>query len=90
MGFFTPHKRHANKFKYIPRFYDPEKEERELRRAELRGERFDDSEEYTPGKYIRAKRNARETRLAQEQKEKPLIKRTKVLMRYTQRCVRVK
>ena len=78
MGFFSPHKRHANKFKYIPRFYDPEKEEREMRRAELRGERFDDSEEYTPGKYIRAKRTARETRLAQEQKEKQSDKRMKM------------
>ena len=36
---FTPFKRHANKFNYIPRYYDPEKEAREQRRAELRGER---------------------------------------------------
>ena len=34
---FTPFKRHANKFNYIPRYYDPEKEAREQRRAELRG-----------------------------------------------------
>ena len=26
---FTPFKRHANKFNYIPRYYDPEKEARE-------------------------------------------------------------
>ena len=25
---FTPFKRHANKFNYIPRYYDPEKEAR--------------------------------------------------------------
>ena len=30
---FTPFKRHANKFNYIPRYYDPEKEAREQRRA---------------------------------------------------------
>ena len=48
MGFFSPHKRHANKFNYTPRYYDPAKEEREQRRAELRGERLDDSGEYKP------------------------------------------
>ena len=32
---FTPFKKHANKFNYIPRYYDPEKEAREQRRAEL-------------------------------------------------------
>ena len=53
MGFFSPHKRHANQFNYTPRYYDPAKEERERRRAELRGERLDDKSEYTPGKYIR-------------------------------------
>ena len=42
MGFFSPHKRHANQFNYTPRYYDPAKEERELRRAELRGERRPD------------------------------------------------
>lgn len=60
MGFFSPYKRHANQFSYTPRYYDPEKEAREQRRAELRGERSDDSGEYTPGKYIRTQREARE------------------------------
>ncbi len=60
MGFFSPYKRHANKFSYTPRYYDPEKEAREQRRAELRGERLDDKGEYTPGKYIRTQREARE------------------------------
>ena len=47
---FTPFKRHANKFNYIPRYYDPEKEAREQRRAELRGERAEDGDrEYRPG-----------------------------------------
>lgn len=77
MGFFSPHKRHANKFNYTPRYYDPAKEERERRRAELRGERRDveNSGEYEPGKYIRAKREAREARLAQEEKQKNSDKR---------------
>ena len=73
MGFFSPHKRHANKFNYTPRYYDPAKEERERRRAELRGERLDDKGEYTPGKYIRGQREARELRRAQ-QKEKGGVK----------------
>ncbi len=59
MGFFSPYKRHANEFSYTPRYYDPEKEAREQRRAELRGERSDDKGEYTPGKYIRTQREAR-------------------------------
>lgn len=67
MGFFSPYKRHANKFSYTPRYYDPEKEAREQRRAELRGERLDDTSDYTPGKYIRAKREAREQSRAQRQ-----------------------
>lgn len=60
MGFFSPYKRHANKFSYTPRYYDPEKEAREQRRAELRGERSDDTGEYTPGKYIRTQSEARQ------------------------------
>ena len=66
MGIFTPYKRHANKFNYTPRYYDPDKEERERRRQELRGERLDDSGEYTPGKYIQAKRDARLSRAAEQ------------------------
>lgn len=57
---FTPFKKHANKFNYIPRYYDPEKEAREQRRAELRGERAEDAgREYRPGQYIRTQREAR-------------------------------
>ena len=66
MGIFTPYKRHANKFNYTPCYYDPDKEERERRRQELRGERLDDSGEYTPGKYIQAKRDARLSRAAEQ------------------------
>ena len=71
MGFFTPYKRHANEFSYKPRYYDPEKEAREQRRAELRGERSDNNEEYTPGQYIRAKREAREMKLADQKRKSP-------------------
>lgn len=62
---FSPYKRHANKFNYIPRYYDPVKEAREQRRAELCGERAEDGEhEYRPGQYIRTQREAREARRA--------------------------
>ena len=51
---FTPFKKHANKFSYAPRYYDPEKERRAQRRAELRGERPEGVEgDYEPGQYIR-------------------------------------
>ena len=79
MGFFSPHKRHANKFNYIPRYYDPAKEEREMRRAELRGERMAETGEYKPGQYIKAKREAREFRRMKEQKERNSDKRNKML-----------
>lgn len=61
MSFFSPHKRHANEFKYTPRYYDPVKEAREQRRQEMTGRRLDDNErERKPGDLIRAKREARE------------------------------
>ena len=59
MGLFTPVKKHANKFRYIPRYYDPEKERREQRRRELYGTSSQDNGEYTPGQYIRTQRDAR-------------------------------
>ena len=67
MGLFTPVKKHANKFRYIPRYYDPEKERREQRRRELHGTSSEtDNTEYTPGQYIRTQRDAR--RLAKREK----------------------
>lgn len=79
MGFFSPHKRHANKFNYIPRYYDPVKEAREQRRAELRGESMAaDEGEYEPGKYIRAKREAREMRQVKEKQSERSDKRVKM------------
>lgn len=80
MGFFSPHKRHANEFNYFPRYYDPAKEAREQRRAELRGDRLDDDGEYTPGKYIRAKREARELRQAKEKQQNRVEKRIKMFI----------
>ena len=59
MGLFSPVKKHANKFRYIPRYYDPEKERRDQRRKELCGMSLEDDGEYTPGKYIRTQREAR-------------------------------
>lgn len=65
---FTPFKRHPNKFNYIPRYYDPEKEAREQRRAELRGERAEDADrEYQSGQYIRTQREARDARRSNEE-----------------------
>ncbi len=64
---FTPFKRHANEFKYIPRFYNPEKEERDRRRAELRGSRPEGEEgDYVPGEYLRRQREARDARLGRK------------------------
>lgn len=60
MGLFSPYKKHANPFRYTPRYYDPEKERREQRRRELHGTSSDQDEQgYTPGQYIRTKRQAR-------------------------------
>lgn len=63
MGLFTPYKKSANRFNYIPRFYDPVKEAREQRRRELRGESAEtDNAEYSPGMYLRTQREARAER----------------------------
>ncbi len=71
---FTPFKKHANKFNYVPRYYDPEKEAREERRAELRGTRREDADrEYRPGQYIRTQREARAARMTQKS-ERSLVK----------------
>lgn len=66
MGLFSPAKKRANKFNYIPRYFDPEKERREQRRRELRGECSNDDTPYTPGKYIRTVREARAERKASQ------------------------
>ena len=60
MSFFRPHKRHPRQFNYVPRYYDPVKEERDRRRRELHGTSSADDGEYVPGKYIRTQREARD------------------------------
>ena len=78
MGWFSPYKRHANSFNYTPRYYDPSKEARDQRRAELRGHKVEDDGEYTPGKYIKAKREARDLRREQEAQKDKSGKRMKM------------
>ena len=60
MSFFRPHKSKPRQFNYIPRYYDPRKEERDRRRRELHGTSSQDNEPYAPGNYIRTQREARE------------------------------
>lgn len=61
MSFFRPHKRHPRQFNYVPRYFDPVKEERDRRRRELHGtSSATDDQEYIPGKYIRTQREARD------------------------------
>lgn len=70
MSGFSPYKKHPNKFNYIPRYYDPEKEAREQRRAELLGERSEDAgREYQPGQLIRTQRAARAARRDAEERK---------------------
>lgn len=69
MGLFTPVKKRANSFNYIPRYYDPEKERREQRRRELRGESAEDAgKEYQPGQYLRTVREARNVRREEQRR----------------------
>lgn len=61
MSIFRPPKTKPRQFTYFPRYYDPVKEERNLRRKILHGTSTEsDAEEYTPGKYVRTQREARE------------------------------
>lgn len=63
MGFFSPYKKRANSFNYKPRYYDPVKEAREQRRAELHGTSSEDAEhDYVPGQYLKRQRSARSAR----------------------------
>lgn len=61
MSIFRPPKTKPRQFNYVPRYFDPVKEERERRRRELHGTSTEsDNEEYTPGRYIRTQREARD------------------------------
>lgn len=66
MSLFRPPKTKPRQFNYIPRHYDPVMEERDRRRRELHGTSTElDDEEYTPGRYIRTQREARDAARAQ-------------------------
>lgn len=61
MSIFRPPKTKPRQFNYFPRYYDPVKEERNQRRKILHGTSSEtDNEEYTPGKYVRTQREARD------------------------------
>ena len=61
MSIFRPHKTKPRQFNYIPRYYDPVLNERNERRKQLHGtSKENDDQEYTPGKYIRTQREARD------------------------------
>ena len=68
--FYTPKPR---QFDYRPRYYDPEQEARERRRAELLGEKVSSSdEEYVPGQLIR---NRRLQRMIDEDRRRSMARR---------------
>ena len=48
---FTPFKRHPNKFNYIPRYYDPEKEAVKEKFASVDGSM--EKKDYVPGSYVK-------------------------------------
>lgn len=78
---FSPFKKHANKFNYVPRYYDPEKEAREERRAEMRGERAEDADRpYRPGQYIRTQREARAARIERENQDRSRSRMFKIVL----------
>ncbi len=71
---FGPYKRNAKEFSYTPRFFDPQKEERDRRRAELRGSRPEgDDSEYVVGDRIRRQREARSSVRESKRKSKSTL-----------------
>ena len=68
--FYTPKPR---QFDYRPRYYDPEQEARERRRAELLGEKVSASdEEYVPGQLLR---NRRLQRMIDDDRKRSMARR---------------
>lgn len=65
---FSPFKKHANKFNYKPRYYDPELEAFRERRAQQSGQEVESKGEnvYVAGEYIRRRREARVEERRQE------------------------
>ncbi|MBO5732000.1 MAG: hypothetical protein J6R38_00030 [Alistipes sp.] len=79
MSIFRPHKSKPRQFNYIPRFYDPVKEQREQRRRELHGTSATDEDvPYTPGRYIRTQREARE--VSREESSGAAMSRMRLLL----------
>lgn len=78
MSIFRPHKSKPRQFNYIPRYYDPVKEEWERRRRELHGTSSGDDEAYSPGRYIRTQREARE--LASESRSSAGVAKMRTLL----------
>lgn len=72
MSGFTPFKKHANKFNYTPRYYDPDLEEFRERRAAKSGETPEQKGDggYVAGQYIRRQREARNEQMRQEAAER--------------------
>jgi len=69
MSIFRPFRKDPKKFNYIPRYFDPVKEEREQRRREMHGRSSEtDVQGYVPGAYIRTQRDARDARRAEQQR----------------------
>lgn len=79
MGLFSPYKKHAKKFEYKPRFYDPEQEEFNERRAE-RGGDLPEGEEARPGDRIRMRREARLRRKSEDESRSRRSKSTKLVI----------
>lgn len=80
MGLFTPFKKHARKFNYTPRYYDPAKEEWDERRAERGGNMSQDDRELQPGDRVRMRRAARLRRQSEDDMQDRKSKFTKLLI----------
>lgn len=80
MGLFTPFKKHARKFNYTPRYYDPAAEEFEERRIERGGDISQGDRELQPGDRIRMRRDARRRRQYEEDMQSRKSKFTKLLI----------
>lgn len=80
MGLFSPHKRRPNQFNYTPRYYDPEQETLDERRAERFGESKHQSEEYKPGDRIRLKREMRQQRQAEKEQGSKSARLRKIVL----------
>lgn len=80
MGLFSPHKRRPNQFNYTPRYYDPEQEPLDERRAERFGEsKHQSEEEMKPGDRIRLKREMRQQRRSEKEQSSKAARLRKII-----------